>query len=242
MAKVFITGSTDGLGRMAAKLLIDNGHEVTLHARNAQRATDARANVPGAKNVLVADLSSIEETKDLAAQANRLGRFDAIIHNAGVYNVPHSQIINVNTLAPYILTCLIAKPERLIYLSSGDHLHGSPNLDNLAKGNRISYADSKLHDVMLAFAVARKHPGIYSNSVDPGWVPTKMGGRGAPDDLDQGYETQAWLAVSSDPGAHVTGRHFYHKKEARHRPEASDVALQDKLLSICRQLTGVGFE
>ncbi|HZY82392.1 MAG TPA: SDR family NAD(P)-dependent oxidoreductase [Cyclobacteriaceae bacterium] len=189
MAKVFITGSSDGLGQMAAALLIGEGHDVTLHARNERRAKDAMANTPGAAAVVVADLSSIDETKELAQKVNNLGRFDAIIHNAGVYNVPHSVIINVNTLAPYILTCLIEKPGRLVYLSSGDHLHGSPNLEALAKNNRISYADSKLHDVMLAFAVARKYPNILSNSVDPGWVPTKMGGRGAPDDLDQGFET-----------------------------------------------------
>lgn len=243
MAKVFITGSADGLGRMAASLLVDEGHEVTLHARNKQRGKDAMAEVPGAKNVLIADLSSIDETRDLAGQINQLGRFDAIIHNAGVYNVSQQLIVNVNTLAPYILTCLVTKPARLIYLSSGDHLHGSPNLDNLAKGTgRISYADSKLHDVMLAFAVARKHPDILSNSVDPGWVPTKMGGRGAPDDLVQGFETQAWLAVSNDPKALVTGRHLFHKKEARHRPEGADIKLQDKLLAVCEQLTGVPFQ
>jgi NAD(P)-dependent dehydrogenase (short-subunit alcohol dehydrogenase family) len=243
VAKIFITGSADGLGQMAALKLTAEGHEVTLHARNAQRGKDAMAQVPGAKNVLIADLADIDETKELARQANELGRFDAIIHNAGVYNVPQQLIVNVNTLAPYILTCLVTKPSRLVYLSSGDHLHGSPNLENLVnKTGRISYADSKLHDVMLAMAVARRFPNIYSNSVDPGWVPTKMGGAGAPDDLEQGYVTQAWLAVSNEPKALVTGRHFFHKKEARHRPEGKDVALQEKLLLACEKLTGVRFD
>jgi NAD(P)-dependent dehydrogenase (short-subunit alcohol dehydrogenase family) len=243
MAKVFITGSSDGLGRMAASLLIEEGHEVILHARNQQRAKEAKALVSGAKTVLIGDLSGIDETRDLARQINLLGRFDAIIHNAGVYNVSQQQIVNVNTLAPYILTCLVIKPQRLIYLSSGDHLHGAPNLENLATNKgRVSYADSKLHDVMLAMAVARKYPEIYSNSVDPGWVPTKMGGRGAPDDLDKGFETQAWLAVSNDPDALVTGRHFYHKRQARHRPEAADSGLQEKFLTVCEQLTGIRFD
>lgn len=243
MAKIFITGSADGLGRMAASKLVEEGHEVTLHARNKQRGKDAMAEVPGAKNVLIADLSDIDETKDLARQANQLGRFDAIIHNAGVYNVSQQLIVNVNTLAPYILTCLIEKPTRLVYLSSGDHLHGSPNLKILAsRTGRISYADSKLHDVMLAFAVARRYPGIYSNSVDPGWVPTKMGGPGAPDDLEQGHVTQAWLAASNDREALVSGKHFYHKKQARHRPEGANVDMQEELLSVCEQLTGVRFE
>lgn len=242
MSKIFITGSADGLGRMAAAFLVKEGHEVVLHARNEQRAKDAKAQVRGAQHVLVADLTNIDETTNLAEQVNALGTFDAIIHNAGVYNVPQQQIVNVNTLAPYILTCLVKKPKRLIYLSSGDHLNGTPNLQSLANNTgRISYADSKLHDVMLAKVVARKHPDIYSNSVDPGWVPTKMGGRSAPDDLDKGYETQVWLAVSNDPKALVTGRHFYHRKEARHRPEADDIELQEKLLQVCEKLTGVRF-
>jgi NAD(P)-dependent dehydrogenase (short-subunit alcohol dehydrogenase family) len=42
MARVLITGSSDGLGLMAARVLIDDGHAVTLHARNEQRGADAR--------------------------------------------------------------------------------------------------------------------------------------------------------------------------------------------------------
>jgi NAD(P)-dependent dehydrogenase (short-subunit alcohol dehydrogenase family) len=226
---------------MAASLLIEEGHDVIIHARNRQRADDALRSVPKAKSCLIGDLSNIDETKALAEHANAAGRFDAIIHNAGVYNVSQQQIVNVNTLAPYILTCLVTKPDRLIYLSSGDHRHGSPNLDGLAKG-RISYADSKLHDVMLAMIVARTYPKIYSNSVDPGWVPTKMGGRSAPDDLDKGFETQAWLAASNDPKALTTGKHFFHKRETTHRPEATNIQLQEKFLTTCEKLTGVRFE
>lgn len=243
MSRIFITGSSDGLGRMAASLLIKQGHEVVLHARNEQRAKDVLKSLgTHTASVVVGDLSDLDETRQLANEVNKLGPFDSIIHNAGVYNATHQLITNVNTLAPYILTCLITKPARLIYLSSGDHRHGTPNLDNLAKSGRISYADSKLHDVMLAFAVARKYPEIYSNSVDPGWVPTKMGGSNAPDDLDEGYETQSWLAVSSDKEALTSGHHFFHKKIARHRPEADDVKLQERFLQVCEQLTGVRLE
>lgn len=241
MAKIFITGSADGLGQMAATSLINEGHEVVLHARNEKRANEARAIVPGAKAVLIGDLSSIDETIDLARQANEIGPFDAIIHNAGVYQVTTDVLINVNILAPYVLTSLIKMPSRLIYLSSGMHLSGSANLESLAKKGRVSYSDSKLHMLMLARAIARRHPNIYSNTVDPGWVPTKMGGSGAPDDLDKGYETQAWLAVSNDAKALVTGKHFHHKGEARHNPAADDVALQDKFLAICEQMTSVKF-
>src|SRR5688572_13373583 len=116
MVRIFVTGSADGLGQMSAKLLIEQGHRVVLHARNAERAKDAVKKVPEAEGVLTADLSSIEETKDLAEQANKLAPFDAVIHNAGVYQTSGKQIVAVNTLAPYILTSLIQKPKRLIYL------------------------------------------------------------------------------------------------------------------------------
>jgi len=211
MARIFITGSADGLGQLAAKLLVEKGHKVVLHARNAERSRDALNKVPGAEKVLTGDLSKIEETIKLADQVNELGSFNAVIHNAGVYQTSAKEILNVNTLAPYILTCLIQKPKRLIYLSSGMHLQGSSKLEGFKDNiNKITYSDSKLHILMLCKAVARKWPDVYSNAVNPGWVPTKMGGIGAPDNLQKGYETQAWLALSNDEEAKVTGEYFYH--------------------------------
>jgi NAD(P)-dependent dehydrogenase (short-subunit alcohol dehydrogenase family) len=242
MARIFITGSADGLGLLAAKALMTQGHQVVLHARNPERGDETKRKVPTAEAVVTADLSSIEETKKLAEEVNNLGQFDAVIHNAGVYQVSAPQIFAVNTLAPYILTCLIQKPKRLIYLSSGMHLQGRPNFENFGTGtSRISYSDSKLHVVMLSKAVARKWPGVYANAVDPGWVPTKMGGRGAPDDLQKGYETQVWLAVSNDDKARVNGQYFHHKKERSYNAIASDMMLQEKLLQLCQEITGVAF-
>jgi len=242
MARIFITGSADGLGQLAAKALIDLGHKVVIHARSIEREKQAMIKTPGAEDVLLGDLSSIEETKALASQANGLGKFDAIIHNAGVYRATAKEIFAVNTLAPYILTCLIQKPTRLIYLSSGMHLHGHSKLDNLKTDIRhINYSDSKLHVVMLCMAVARKWPDVYSNAVDPGWVPTKMGGSGAPDNLEKGYETQVWLAGSNDENAKVSGRYFFHQKERHPNPEADDVQLQERFLKLCEEITGVSF-
>ena len=242
MAKIFITGSADGLGQLTAKLLVDQGHQVVLHARNAERARDALRKLNGVENVLVGDLSSMEGTKKLAVEVNAFGPFDAVIHNAGVYRVPSKLIFAVNTLAPYILTCLIQKPKRLIYLGSGMHLRGHVSLENFSKDtSSISYSDSKLHVLMLSMAVARKWQQVYSNVVDPGWVPTKMGGHGAPDNLQKGYETQAWLAVSNDKQASVTGRYFHHKREVRYNPESNDVTLQEKFLKLCEGITGVPF-
>jgi NAD(P)-dependent dehydrogenase (short-subunit alcohol dehydrogenase family) len=242
MARIFITGSADGLGQLAAKELVRLGHQVVLHARNAERGKHALESVPGAETVLTADLSSIEETKLLATKVNAWGTFDAVIHNAGVYNASAKNTFTVNTLAPYILTCLINKPKRLIYLSSDLHESGHAKLENLTSDiNRITYSDSKLHVVMLCMAVARKWPDVYANALNPGWVPTKMGGDSAPDSLESGYQTQVWLAVSNDEKAKVSGRYFYHLKEKRSNPEADNIALQERFMDLCRQITGVPF-
>ena len=242
MARIFITGSADGLGQFSAKLLLEQGHVVVLHARNAEREREALKKNPGAETVLTGDLSNIDETKSLAEEINKLGGFDAVIHNAGVYQTSAKQIFAVNTLAPYILTALIQKPKRLIYLSSDMHLQGHFKPGSFKSDiSRITYSDSKLHVLMLCKAVARKWPEVYANAVDPGWVPTKMGGRGAPDDLAKGYATQAWLATSNDEKAKVSGRYFFHQKVRRHNPDADDVELQERFLDLCKEMTGVPF-
>jgi NAD(P)-dependent dehydrogenase (short-subunit alcohol dehydrogenase family) len=242
MARIFITGSSAGLGQMAAELLIQQGHQVVLHARNEKRAQEVLEGVPGAEDVLTGDLASMEETKQLAADANALGRFDAVIHNAGIDRGSGKEILAVNTLAPYILTCLMQKPQRLIYLGSDMHLQGDPSLKQIASGKgNVSYSDSKLYVVLLTKVVARKWPDVYANAVDPGWVPTKMGGSSAPDNLEKGFQTQAWLAISTDDKAKVSGRYFYHKREPEHHPAADNIALQDEFLATCEKITGVHF-
>ena len=255
MARIFITGSADGLGQLAASALIAQGHQVVLHARNENRARDMATTVRGAAGTLIADLSSMQETKRLAADVNKKGAFDAIIHNAGVYQVPPTAVsadglpltLAVNTFAPYILTCLINKPARLIYLSSGLHRQSNDNLDDLDWKKRRwegyrAYADSKLHNVILAFAAARKWKEVYANALEPGWVATKMGGPGAPDSLEEAPKTQAWLAVSNDPGARVSGKYFYHMRQSPFNPLAKDEHTQEKFLRECEKLSGVTFQ
>jgi NAD(P)-dependent dehydrogenase (short-subunit alcohol dehydrogenase family) len=253
MARVFITGSSDGLGQMAAQLLVEQGHGVVLHARSEQRGKEALAGVPGAESVVIGDLTSIAQTRNVAEQVNRLGAFDAVIHNAGIgYREPRRiatedglpQVFAVNTLAPYILTALIEKPKRLVYLSSGLHQGGDASLKDLAWEDRPwrgqqAYSDTKLHDVLLAFAIARRWPGVLSNALEPGWVPTKMGGPGAPDDMDGAHRTQVWLAVSQEPAATISGKYFFHLRERTPNPAANDAWRQDALLDACKGFSGI---
>lgn len=253
MARIFITGSADGLGLLAAQKLTLLGHKVVAHARNEERAQQTVQKIPGAEHVIIGDLSNMDETKSVAMQVNDLGKFDAIIHNAGVYQLPANAksqdglplTFAVNSLAAYILTALIQRPERLIYLSSNMHLYGNAGekrLNEILEGkNNPSYSDTKLHDLILALAVARKWPEVISNAVDPGWVPTKMGGSGAPDDLKKGFETQVWLATANDKNAEISGRYLHHKKEMRCNPQAKEVEIQEKFLSVCEQISGIPF-
>jgi NAD(P)-dependent dehydrogenase (short-subunit alcohol dehydrogenase family) len=252
MSRVFITGSTDGLGLAAARALEAEGHELVLHARSQERAETIIDVVPNRLGMVIGDLSSDEQTRSVADQVNAIGRMDVVIHNAGVYLLPgrdttedgHATTLAVNTLAPYILTAMIQRPDRLVYLSSGMHRSGRSSLDDIDWVQRRwsasqAYSESKLHVATLAAAVARIWPDVLSNSVDPGWVPTKMGGANAPDDLQMGHETQAWLAVSEDPQAKVSGAYWYHRQQNSAAPAVNDPAFQDRLIDKLAELTGI---
>lgn len=252
MRRIFITGSTDGLGRAAAQALIANGHQVVLHARSQERVEALADLAPRAAGIVIGDLASAVQTRDLAKQVNELGRMDAVIHNAGIYREPnrgttpegHAKVLAVNVLAPYLLTALIDRPDRLIYLSSSMHHGGEGSLDDIDWSTRPwdthrAYAESKLYVTTLAFAVARRWPKVLSNAVDPGWVPTKMGGAGAPDDLQQGHQTQTWLATSDDAAAKTSGGLWFHHLRQKPAAQSLDTRFQDELLAKLAELTEV---
>jgi NAD(P)-dependent dehydrogenase (short-subunit alcohol dehydrogenase family) len=183
---------------------------------------------------------------------NEIGRMDTVIHNAAVFLEPsrsttaegHAKTLAVNALAPYMLTALIDRPDRLIYLSSGMHHVGAGflrDIDWTARRWNASqaYSESKLYVTALAFTLARVWPDVFSNAVDPGWVPTKMGGAAATGNLEMGYLTQTWLAVSNDAAATVSGGYWYHRQRQEPASEARDPAFQDQLMVELTALTGV---
>jgi NAD(P)-dependent dehydrogenase (short-subunit alcohol dehydrogenase family) len=237
MSRVFITGSADGLGRLAAQSLLDGGHAVVVHVRNDDRRTAVRELVERGAAVVVGDLADGHQTRDVARQVGGSGPVDVVIHNAGVNS--GSSVLAVNVVAPYLLTALLPRPDRLVYLSSGMHLGGRPRLPDFDRGARVSYSDSKLLLTTLALAIARRWPDVLSNAVDPGWVPTQMGGRGAPDDLTLGHRTQEWLAVSDDPEAGTTGGYWYHQVRRQPHQACQDEKFQDELLAALAGHTGV---
>lgn len=237
MARVFVTGSADGLGRLAAETLLEAGHEVVVHVRNNERLTAVDDLVSRGAAAVAGDLSDMEQTHAIARDVNELGQMDAVIHNAGVYTGSH--VMPVNIVAPYLLTALIHRPHRLIYLSSSEHRSGRPTLDGIdwASQRSRSYPDSKLFVTTLAAAVARLWPDVLSNAVDPGWVPTKMGGPGAPDDLRLGHLTQEWLATSDDLEARTSGGYWYHQCRIEPHPAVHDERFQDQLVDELARFT-----
>jgi NAD(P)-dependent dehydrogenase (short-subunit alcohol dehydrogenase family) len=251
MATVLVTGSADGIGRQTVIDLISGGHRAVLHARNDRRAEEALQAVPQASDVVVGDLASLAGTRELAAAATRLGPYDAVVHNAGVGGAAErtvtedgfERIFQVNVLAPYVLTCLMPTPPRLVYLTSGLESQGEVHVDDLQFERRRwngmqAYCDSKMWDVALALAVARLRPETVSNAVDPGWIKTRMGGRGATDEPPLGAETQVWLATSDEPAATASGRYLYRRRERQANPAARDVDVQERFLTVAAELTG----
>ncbi|TBX38666.1 SDR family NAD(P)-dependent oxidoreductase [Lactiplantibacillus paraplantarum] len=235
MTKILITGSTDGLGYLTAKCLLDGNNEVVLHARNPKRAQDVLKEFPQVNEVVIGDLASLSEVKALATQINQLGPFDAIIYNAGIYSTNTELTFRVNDLAPYLLTSLVERPKRIVYVSSGMHQGANLDIDNLDQ--TTNYSSSKFQILLLAKAVARYWSNVTVTSVDPGWVPTKMGGKSATDDLKLGYTSQVWLATTTDTT--ISGNYYYHKRLAPYDTRTDDSKLQDAYVAALSKITGI---
>jgi NAD(P)-dependent dehydrogenase (short-subunit alcohol dehydrogenase family) len=243
VAFILVTGASAGLGLATVNALLEAGHGVVPHVRNRDRLAGIRFSAP-TPNVAFGDLADRDGTVRLATQLNDLGRFDAVIHNAGVLNGP--DVLAVNVVAPYLLTALMMPPGRTVILSSSMHLAGTANLDHVdfdRTGQRgRTYEDSKLYATALVMAGARLWPDSMFSAVDPGWVPTRMGGSGAPDSLDEGHRTQEWLATADPAGITPrSGAYWYHGRTRRAHPAAYDQEFQDSLLRKLERSTGIPF-
>lgn len=244
MTRVLVTGTSTGLGLGALGDLLEHGAQVVAHVRRAEQldAVDRAlgTQVPG----VVGDLADQAQVREVAEQVVRLGGVDAVIHSAGTMD--ERVVLPVNVVAPYLLTALVPA-QRHVYLSSGMHRGARLNTARLAgldwTGARptASYSDSKLLVTALAAAVSRLRPGTWANAVDPGWVPTRMGGAGAPDDLEAGHRTQAWLALGKDPRTR-TSAYWHHLHTQTPDRRVTDTEFQDRLLAALEQATGTRLE
>jgi len=252
MSLILITGSAQGIGAESARQLIDLGHQVVLHARNGARAADAVAAIPGAAGCAVGDLADVASTIALAEQANTAGPFDVVIHNAGIGGGGDrhetvnglERIFHTNVVGPYLLTALMPVSPRVVYLTSGLEADGRWTPGDLQWRHREwngmqAYSDSKLHDSMLSFEIAARHPESIVNVVDPGWIKTKLGGPDAWDPVEEGAETQVWLATSNDSSATASGRYVKRRETHAPNPTVNDAEARAQLIAELELLTSV---
>ncbi len=253
MSRVFVTGASQGIGAETVRQLLTMGHEVIAHARSITRAEQIKTTTPGVSGVAIGDLAVMDSTRELARQANEQGPYDAIVHNAGLGGEGEARqessdglelIFHTNVVGPYMLTCLMPLAPRMVYLSSGLHANGVWYPDDLQWKSRPwqgmqAYSDTKLHDSMLAFELAARHPEIAVNAVDPGWIKTNMGGPSAPDPVSLGAETQVWLVTSDDPIAHASGQHVKRHKVLDPNPTVRDITARAALVAELERITGL---
>ena len=239
MKRVLITGSTDGVGRSTAEALIDDGHHVVAHARTTARLSAVQHLIDRGAETIVGDLGELDEVRDLVEQANSLGPFDAVIHNAGVFR---GAVLPVNVTAPYLMTAGIERPGRLIYLSSSMHRGGRPDLSG------VDWAGNRDDPLVLGLEAVRHHPDGRRRTDPAG----RHGARGRPrlgahPDGRSRRERQPRAGARhpglardhADPEALVSGRYWHHQRTEETHPAVHDEGFQDELLSSLSEQTGV---
>lgn len=252
MATICITGSSDGIGRAAARALLDQGHRVLVHARSEQRGravVDELGSAGGDVALVTGDLSSLAEVRQLADQIREHGPLDVLAHNAGVWvrgDIPRETVdglettFAVNVLAPHLLTALLrdAPPSRLLWLGSGMVGSGRPDPATLGQPQAAqrAYADSKAADVALAIGWGRRLPNTICAAIDPGWVKTKLASTGAPGEVEQGADTLVWCCTADSVG---DAPYWKNRRPASVPGRLQDPELQDALLAACDRLAGL---
>lgn len=247
----FVSGSTQGIGLRTVQGLIANGHKVVAHARTKERAEEAKKDLEGVHHIVVGDLNDQAQVRDIASELNEIGTFETIVHNAGVGYQEKSRgdgeiakTLQVNVLAPYMLTALTNRAQKYIWLSRHQYTQAKVDLSDINWTKRkwngqTAYIESKVYDAALGLALANMWPDVYSNIVDPGWVPTRMGGKKATDDIEKSAETQVWLA---DKECSPTGGFFMHKELQQLGNNIRHPGFHTDLIRACEELTGAELE
>jgi retinol dehydrogenase 14 len=262
---IFVTGSTDGIGRETARQLGELGARLLVHGRDAERVEAVVAQLQ-AQDVstegFVADFASLREVRRLATEvAEAVPRLDVLINNAGLYleerqlsQDGYEMTFAVNHLAPFLLTNLLlpllsaAPAARIINVSSGTHRSGYLDWADLqgeeAYDGYQAYALSKLCNVLFTFELAERLAGrpITVNCLHPGVVDTKLlhagipGSRGA--DVREGARTPVYLAASSTLES-VTATYFSERRPQRPAGIVYDTRIRRHLWDISTRLVGL---
>jgi NAD(P)-dependent dehydrogenase (short-subunit alcohol dehydrogenase family) len=253
MAKVLVTGSTDGIGKQTALELARGGAHVIVHGRSEERAAAAALSV-GAAEIWVCDFGSLEEVR--AAAARLPPGIDVLINNAGVYlqkrqltKDGHETTFQVNHLAPFLLTNLLlpslGKGARIVNVSSQLHSSGLMAWEDLMGEKNFSgfgaYAQSKLANVLFTRELARRQQKATVNALHPGVIGTKLlrgGFGGVGGSVEQGAATPVYLATSKEVQG-VTGKYFIQRREMAPAPQAIDEGAARRLWDVSARLVRI---
>jgi NAD(P)-dependent dehydrogenase (short-subunit alcohol dehydrogenase family) len=271
-ASVFlITGATDGLGRAVAERLAVEGATVLMHGRDRERLAEAESDVEmlaGADRVRTyqADLSSLEEVRELASQVRRdEPELHGLVNNAGIGSGKpdstereesrdgHELRFAVNYLAGYLLTHELldllreSAPSRIVNVASLGQApidFDDPMIEHGYDGGR-AYAQSKLAQITWGMELAERVPAaeVTVNSLHPStYMPTKivMEERGeSMDSLEAGVEATVRLVTSPELEG-ISGRFYDRQREARAQEQAYDAQARERLWDLSARLTGAG--
>ncbi len=261
-----VTGATDGIGRVTARELAAAGAAVIVVGRSQEKSERTVADIKqqtGNDHVeyLLADLSSLQQVRDLAAAFLRgHDRLHVLVNNAGAMFTDRRETVDgleltfaLNHLANFLLTNLLldvlkaSAPARIVNVASTyQHPLDLDDLQNTRDFNGWdAYGQSKLANILFTFELARRLEGtdVTANALNPGFVNSNfqraaglsMRGHLTP---EQGAETSLYLATSPEV-ASVSGQYFDRKRATRADAQAYDESVQRRLWQISAELTGL---